>query len=116
MINFSKFNYSQGQKPIIIFYKQVDSNRILPLKSDIENIISSDCCTAMAIDEVKNSDYSLNIDAFKVFILVYSSNFSDIDAIERNWLMILPRSDGRCLSLLVRAIPLKSLSIRAYRL
>lgn len=86
MINFSKFNYSQGQKPIIIFYKQVDSNRILPLKSDIENIISSDCCTAMAIDEVKNSDYSLNIDAFKVFILVYSSNFSDIDAIERNWL------------------------------
>lgn len=85
MINFPKFNYYKGWKPIVILYKQVDDGRVLPLTYDIENIIGGECCTTVDI-ETAMRDNLLNIDACKVFILAYSSNFSDIDVTERNWL------------------------------
>ena len=83
MINFPKFNYYKGWKPIVILYKQVDDGRVLPLTYDIENIIGGECCTTVDI-ETAMRDNLLNIDACKVFILAYSSNFSDIDVTERN--------------------------------
>lgn len=77
---------TQEQRTIYILYKQADKEHVFAFKSDIENIIGRECCTATAIEEVKNDDHSFVIDDCKVFILMYSSHFSNIDSFERCWL------------------------------
>ena len=71
-------------KEVLISYRSVDKERVLAFKEEIEDMIGRKVCSVFATDTMVQVDqYAELIAACRIFILVCSSAYDQVGAIER---------------------------------